>query len=111
MDKYSIRITAQAREHLRSIRDYIAIDLSEPGIAKSILKLLRKRMATLSFMPHRVKLIDEQPWRDIGFRKIRVKNYYVYFWINDAAKQVNIIAVIYVKRDQAPLLTELNPET
>ncbi|MCI6574478.1 MAG: type II toxin-antitoxin system RelE/ParE family toxin [Actinomycetaceae bacterium] len=109
MGEYSIRITTQAREHLRLIRDYIAIELESPMAAKSILELLRKRIAALSSMPHRVKLIDEQPWRDMGFRKIRAKNYYVYFWINDDAKEVNIIAIIYVRRDQARQLEDLTP--
>lgn len=34
MDQYAIRVTAQARQHLRLIRDYIAVDLREPEIAK-----------------------------------------------------------------------------
>lgn len=55
-------------------------------------------------MPYRVKLIEEVPWREMGFRKIRVKNYYIYFWVNDDTKEVNIIAVIYVRRDQAQQL-------
>lgn len=28
---------------------------------------------SLQTMPYRVKLIDEQPWGKLGFRKIRVK--------------------------------------
>lgn len=43
----------------------------------------------------------------MGFRRIRVKNYYVYFWVNDDAKEVNIIAVIYARRDQVQQLKEL----
>ena len=104
MDEYTIRITAQAREHLKLIRDYIAVNLREPGIAKNLIELLRKEISTLSFMPYRVKLIEETPWRKMGFRKIRVKNYYIYFWVNDDTKEVNIIAVIYVRRDQAQQL-------
>ncbi|WP_462334494.1 type II toxin-antitoxin system RelE/ParE family toxin [Varibaculum cambriense] len=104
MEQYVIRFTAQARQHLRLIRDYIAVDLREPEIAKKLLELLQKEISTLSYMPYRVKLIEEKPWRDMGFRKIRVKNYYIYFWVNDDTKEVNIIAVIYVRRDQAEQL-------
>ncbi|PIN51658.1 type II toxin-antitoxin system RelE/ParE family toxin [Trueperella pyogenes] len=107
MDEYSIRITTQARAHLRTIRDYIAIELESPAAAMSVLELLRNRMSTLVSMPRHVKLIDEQPWHDMGFRRIRVKNYYVYFWVNDDAKEVNIIAVIYARRDQVQQLKEL----
>lgn len=104
MDQYVIRVTAQARQHLRLIRDYIALDLREPEIAKKLLELLQKEISTLSYMPFRVKLIEEKPWRDMGFRKIRVKNYYIYFWVNDDTQEINIIAVIYVRRDQAEQL-------
>ncbi|MDZ7552441.1 hypothetical protein HXT23_05665 [Gardnerella sp. DNF00257] len=50
---------------------------------------------------------DEQPWGKLGFRKIRVKNYYIYFLVDENRKEVQILAVIYVRRDQARQLEEL----
>lgn len=79
MDEYKIKVTRQAEEHLVLIREYIATELKEPIIAKRILELLKSEMMSLQTMPYRVKCIDEQPWGELGFRKIRVKNYYVYF--------------------------------
>ena len=38
MDKYKIKVTRQAKEHLALIREYIATELKEPIIAKRILK-------------------------------------------------------------------------
>ena len=64
-------------------------------------------MQTLSEMPQRIKTIDEEPWGSYGFRKIRIKNYYIYFWINEKKKQVQIIAVIYVKMDQVKQLEKM----
>ena len=32
MDKYKIKITSQAKEHLRLIQEYIAIELKVPSI-------------------------------------------------------------------------------
>ncbi len=99
MTKYKIRITRQAKEHLQEIRDYIATTFLQPGTALKLVRLLRSEMQTLSEMPQRIKNIDEEPWSSYGFRKIRVNNYYIYFWINEQKKQVQIIAVIYVKMD------------
>ena len=107
MDKYKIRLTKQAKEHLTLIREYIATELKEHGIAKKMLELLKSEMYSLETMLHRIKCIDERPWQDLGFRKIRVKNYYIYFWIDDIKKEVQIIAVIYVKRDQTKQLEKL----
>ncbi len=94
-------------EHLKAIRDYIAITLHEPGTAKKMIKLLHERIEELSSMPERIRTIDEQPWGSYGIRKIRVKNFYVYFWVNEEKKQVQIIAVIYVRMDQVKQLERM----
>lgn len=107
MDEYTIKVTRQAKEHLALIREYIATELKEPIIAKRILELLKSEMMSLQTMPYRVKCIDEQPWCEIGFRRIRVKNYYVYFCVDENRKEVQILAVIYVGRDQATQLERL----
>ncbi len=107
MAKYKIRITRQARAHLQDIRDYIATTFLEPGTARKMVQLLRSEIRALSEMPQRFKTIDEEPWGSYGFRKIRIKNYYVYFWINEEKEQVQIIAVIYVKRDQIRQLEKM----
>lgn len=39
MDNYKIEITQQARSQLEYIREYIAIDLKEPLVAKKLLDL------------------------------------------------------------------------
>lgn len=36
MDRYKIKITRQAKEHLLLIREYIATELSEPALAKRV---------------------------------------------------------------------------
>lgn len=37
MESYRVRITKQAKGHLTLIREYIAAELKEPGIAKKML--------------------------------------------------------------------------
>lgn len=107
MDKYRIKITRQAKEHLMLIRQYIAVELKEPTSAQKLLELLKSEMLSLETMPHRVKCIDEQPWHDLGFRKIKVKNYYIYFVIDENNKEIQILAVIYVRRDQSKQLEQI----
>lgn len=108
MVMYRVKITLQAKVHLQMIRDYLAHALREPEIAKQILTLLRREIASLSTMPKRAAIIDEAPWNDMGLRKIRVKNYYIYFWIDEENNEVQILAVIYVRRDQTRQLEKLN---
>lgn len=105
--EYHVRITAQAQEQMRDIRDYIANELLAPEAAKNMLMLLAAEMAALSRMPKRIKLIDEEPWHSEGVRVKAVKNYLVYFWINDAEMTVQVFAVIYAKRNQINILSQL----
>ena len=108
--KYTIRITRQAMAHLQEIRRYIEVELAAPDAALNTIRTIRAEIAKLSYMPQKIKTIDEKPWKDEGIRKIRVKNYYVYFWIDEEHRKVQIIAVIYVKMDQVNQLIMMKKE-
>ncbi len=110
MKHYSVRITRQAQEHLTEVRRYIERELLAPDAALKIIRALRKEMASLSEMPFRYGLVDEEPWRSEGIRKTQVRNYYIYYWVDEAAGKVQILGVIYVKMDQSRQLSLLDLE-
>ena len=110
MEQYSIRITRQARDHLREIRRYIEKELLSPLAAKHTITAIKAEMQSLSNMPQRIHFTPEEPWRSLGVRRTRVKNFYVYFWIDEENKKVQIIGVIYVKRDQVKRLEGMDME-
>lgn len=107
MNKYRVKITPQATEQLNMIRIYIECELKAPIAAKKLLLLFKEKMSRLTFMPQTYQTIDEESWRSRGVRKISVKNYYIYYWIEEEKKEVHILAVIYNKRDQNQQLLEL----
>lgn len=104
MKEYNVRITRQARDHLRGIKKYIEEELLSPDAARNTIGTLKKEIKKLSKMPERVKLTDEEPWRSEGIHRLRVKNYYVYFWIDEDNAKVQVTSVIYVARDQVSQL-------
>ena len=108
--EYKIRITRQAVAHLREIRRYIEVELAAPDAALNTIRTIRAEIAKLAYMPEKIRTIDEEPWKYDGFRKIRVKNYYVYFWIDEENRKVQVIAVIYVKMDQVNQLIMMRKE-
>ena len=81
MRQYRIYITEQAEGHLSSIKNYYIQQLNSPEMAINTLSLLRSGIKKLEFMPYRIKRIDEAPWRDLGYRKLKINNYYIYYWI------------------------------
>ena len=98
----------EALNDMKNIRDYIAQKLLAPEAAKNTVQRLGTVMASLSQMPKRVPLIEEEPWRSEGVRVRAVRNFLIYFWVNEAEKTVQIIAVIYARRDQTSVLSQLD---
>ena len=85
---------------LLEIRDYISVVLGEPNTAKKLLNTLEAEMASLSRFPHRIVLTDEEPWHSCGIHKMMVKNFIIYFWIDEESKKVQVTAVVYGRRNQ-----------
>lgn len=110
MKIYTVRITRQAREHLRGIKKYISEELLAPEAARNTIAVLKKEIQSLSKMPERIKFTEEEPWKSEGVRRMRVKNYYVYFWIDEENNKVQVTSVIYLARDQAAQLELMEME-
>ena len=110
MAEYRIRITRQASAHLAEIRRYIEYELLAPQTALKMIRALRTEIQSLSELPYRFKTVDEEPWRTEGVRRTQIKNYYVYYWINEEAGSVQVIGVIYVHHDQERQLQKMELE-
>lgn len=109
-DEYKLIILPEAQNDIRSIVLYIARELMAPQAALGLQDEFQKVICSLAKMPKRIKTVEELPWKDAGIRKIRVKNYYLYFLVDDEEMAVKVIAVIYVGRDQVKQLTDRKME-
>lgn len=107
-DNYDVKITKQAKEQMAQIVDYISDELFAPEAAINLLDKLEKSIMAITEFPERYQLIDEEPWRSEGVRKIVVNNFLVYYWINTQERKVHVTAVIYTKRDQLKQLKLMN---
>ncbi len=104
---YEVRLTLQAQRHLRDIAHYIHYVLMAPMAAEDTLNTLQKAMVSLELFPARYAFVKEEEWRNKGIRKLPVKNFLVYFWLNEADKYVQVIAIYYAKREQINSLKEI----
>lgn len=106
---YQVKLTPQAIEQIEAIIHYIAKTLLEPTAALKWADTLQHEIAKLDFMPLRHPLTEEEPWRTKGIRKMTVKNFLVYYLVDEENLIVWVTAVIYGRRDQ--LSTLLNAPT
>ena len=105
---YIINITSQAEEQIQEIANYISHELKAPESALHLLDTLEDSFTSLANFPQRIALVDGEPWRTHGLHHFPVKNFIVYFWIDEANKIVQITAVIYSKRDQLQQLSQMD---
>ena len=104
---YEVKITTQAQEQMVEIIDYISHELFAPDAANNLLDKMEENILALSEFPERYQLIDEEPWRTEGIRKIVVNRFIVYYWIDKDKKKVQVTAVIYEKRNQIEQLKNM----
>ena len=108
MTSYEVRITKQAYRQMKEIALYIANELFAPEAAANLLDKLQESINALSDMPKRHSLVDEEPWKSEGVRKIVVKGFLIYFWVDDENMRVQVTAVIYAKRNQRVQLAKMD---
>lgn len=96
---YEIRMTLEAKMDLRSIFEYIAVDLQSVQNALGQLDRLEKCIAGLNQMPERFRMYEKEPWRSRNLRVMSVDNYLVFYIPDQNAETVTVIRVMYGGRD------------
>ncbi len=110
MKTYEVKLSPLALEQMAEIRDYILYQLQNPDAARNLIKKIRADVMKLGQMPERFQLVDEEPWRSRGVRKLIVKNFFAYYWIDEESTTVFVTAVTYARRDQMGVLESMDAE-
>lgn len=104
MEIYRVDISAPAEKDLRDIAKYISSQLSAPLTAMKMLEAIEEAIEGLSVMPQsRPPVIDERLFA-LGYHKLIVKNYIVFFSINAIEKVVDVERILHARRDWLYLL-------
>ncbi|MEG0409074.1 MAG: type II toxin-antitoxin system RelE/ParE family toxin [Bacilli bacterium] len=104
MEKYNVIIEPIAEEDLIEILTYITTTLHETDIAKQIYFLIRTQILTLELFPFRYAHIIEEPYRTMGIRKIPVKNYIIFYFVDEEEKDVHVFRILYNRREWKNLI-------
>ena len=95
----NIEYTFRAREDLREIYEYIAYTLLVPDVARQLVKRIMAEIRSLERMAERYPLYRDEPWCSRGLRFLPVKNYLVFFTVQNEAETVSILRIRYGGRD------------
>lgn len=79
MKSYEVIILENAEKKIKDIYFYVQLISYSHEIAMNLVKKIRKEINTLSTFPLRVPLMNAEPFRSKGYRRMVVNNYSVYF--------------------------------
>ncbi|MCM1113305.1 MAG: type II toxin-antitoxin system RelE/ParE family toxin [Muribaculum sp.] len=103
---WDIEYTAQARQDLRDIYEYIALELLAAETATGQTRRIMKMIRSLEEMPMRHQLYEEEPWHSRGIRVLPVDNYLILYLPEESQNTVNIVRIMYGGRDIQKQLSE-----
>ena len=102
---YTVSYTPEAYKDLGDIYSYISSVLQEKGTASSLIRRLRKEIASLSVFPQRYNSVEWEPWASMDVRKMPVEHYIVYYYADTERKVVTILRIFYGGRDVESIIT------
>jgi len=102
MVQYKLRILPAAQRDLREIVEYVNT-LSEQAALRLYDEIIAG-IASLTEMPQRCALLKAPELRAKGYRSLRVKNYMVFYVIQEDKARVQIRRILYAKRQFESLL-------
>ncbi|HCF50037.1 MAG TPA: type II toxin-antitoxin system RelE/ParE family toxin [Syntrophomonas sp.] len=104
MAKYKIAVSEPAENDLRDIVRYISAQLSAPMTALRMMDTIEEAIADLSDMPNKYPFVSDDRLKAMGYRKLLVKNYMVFFSIDDKSNIVYVERTLYARRDWLHIL-------
>ena len=96
---YRIVYTPDARDDLDDIYSYIAFSLSERQTAIKLTRRIRNEIRALNPFAESCEVVDFEPWKELGIRRLPVGNFNVYYLADTEAHVITIIRIFYGGRD------------
>ena len=99
MANYRVDVSEPAQSDLRDIIRDISAQLAAPMSAQRMMDAIEEALTSLSDMPHKCSAVSDERLASMGYRKLMVKNYIIFFTIDETAKVVDVERILYARRD------------
>lgn len=97
MDNYAVQITETALRDMEELYQYISRKLKSPTNAMRQYNRIADGILTLEMFPKRYRVVDFEPERSAGLRRMTVDHYSVFYVIRGGC--VVVTAVLYSASD------------
>jgi plasmid stabilization system protein ParE len=103
---YLLNFTEIIHEDIDSSYKYIAEKLDAPGVAEKLIEEIIEKLNYIKETPYTRPLVQDNYLASLGIRSIKVKNYVIYYNVDEDEKRINVIRFFYNKRNWINLLKE-----
>lgn len=97
--KYKIEYLPIVLEDLKGIVLYISDKLKNPQAAQKIAESIVSKVESLSAFPYSLPVYTPIKPLTHEYRKFLVKNYFVFYSVDEKSKTVTIFRIIYARRN------------
>ena len=101
---YLVNITDIAEEEILATVKYIAKELKAPVAANNLLDEIEKHEDNLSKTPNMYPNVPDEYLASKGLKLVIIKNYLMFFTIEEENKTVNVLRFMYGRRDWKNIL-------
>jgi len=102
--EYEVILETTAILDLYEILDYITDILKAPASAKRVVLSIEEKVMSLSFMPARHPLVNDEQYASMGVRLIPAENYIAFYIIDEIKREVHVFRILYNRRDWQSIL-------
>ena len=104
MEEYRVDISGLAKKDIRDAAAYIREELLSPIAAENTTEAILDGIFTLESMPARIPLVRDERLANMQIRGLSIKNYTAFFRISEKQKIVEVVRVLYSRRDWQAIL-------
>jgi toxin ParE1/3/4 len=104
MSSYKVFLSQTAEQDLRDLFNYISMTLKVPKAARDHLDAIELVLADLEANPKIHPLVRDERLAALSYRWLPVKRYVVFYTISEAKNSVDVVRVLYAKRNWATIL-------
>ena len=101
---YKLEFLPRALQDMTDAASYIARELYEPDAAQRLLDDIADAAERAACFPYAYPSHTSPEPLEHEYRKLIVRNYIVFYWIDDQEKRILIERVLYMRRDCGTLL-------
>jgi len=102
---YKVITLLRARQEMRDIANYIRTEFDSPVAAKRLMRRFKEASARLKEHPFSCPVYLSEIPLEHEYRKLVVKNYIIFYWVDEEKKLVTVARVIHANLNHGDVLT------